>query len=111
MLANLPVQQSGFVSPVTGGPFGWFSTALPFMSQILNALCLNIFFPGILRVPIKGIVIDGELRDTIHAAAGHLSSRLADPVDDLQRDPHDPGIALQAGPECLEVDPLGDLVK
>ena len=35
-------------------------------SNWIEALCLDIVIPGILRVPIKMIVIDGELRDIIH---------------------------------------------
>ena len=48
------------VSPVPRGSFGRIQTDISFRPQILKALYLNVFVPGVFRVPIKVIVIDRE---------------------------------------------------
>ena len=53
------------VSPITRGSFGRFQTALSCTPQILKALCLNIFIPGIFRVSIEMIVIHFPLKECI----------------------------------------------
>ena len=37
-----------------------------------EALCLGVFVPGVFRVPIEEIVMDGELRNIVHVALGNL---------------------------------------
>jgi hypothetical protein len=43
---------------------------LSYTPHVFKALCLNVFIPGIFRVPIKVIVIDGKLRVLIHDVWG-----------------------------------------
>jgi hypothetical protein len=44
--------------------------------RILKALCLDGFVPGVFRVPIKGIVMDGELTtDVLHDVWGSRPAR------------------------------------
>lgn len=63
------------VFPVAMAVFGIIRTNLSCPPQILKALCLDVILPGVFRVPIEVLVIDGELRNIIHDALGNLIAR------------------------------------
>ena len=80
-LVNLPVEQYdfGLFHLLRGALSADFRQTYPsrlnlalLILRILKALCLNIFVPGIFRVPIEEIVLDGELRNIVHVALGNL---------------------------------------
>jgi len=48
-------------------PFwGKFQTSITGAPQISKTLCLDVIVPGVFRVPIGVIVIEGDSRDVIH---------------------------------------------
>src|SRR3972149_4314655 len=62
------------VFPVAMAVFGIIRTNLSCPPQILKALCLDVVLPGVFRVPIKAIVIEGKLRNFIHDVWGSRSA-------------------------------------
>ena len=80
-LVNLPVEQYDFglfhllrraLSADFRQTYPSHLTLASLILRIFKALCLNIFVPGIFRVQIEAIVLDGELRNIVHVALENL---------------------------------------
>jgi hypothetical protein len=83
-LVNLPVEQSDFwlFHLIRGALSADFRQTYPsalnlasLILRILKTLCLNIFVPRVFRVPIKVIVIDFQLKESMPVKiAGRLTT-------------------------------------